>query len=480
MCMPKCSLLVLIGGLTLLLLAACGDEDGEAEFPDPGLYSSSISGTMEIEFVEARVSAAPFAQDSEFAPVEGDIKIEFKPDGSFTISGPNDLRIDTEIKGDTVTFTQNEEEPSEGQTTPEGSTLDLNLEAELASGETAQNEDPIHLQSDDFLFIDGGLTFMTPPDFQGEFYVTSDGRAIFLVITIELNLDGLLKLDEVPEVTATAEPEATATTAAAPKATETPLPTTSGDPKVDAALGLLGVPPDSYGQVFFDTDPANDHIFGDPNQTPGFTPPHTDLTGFFAARLSVSPETASAYDERFPCNSSFGDNQVICPDGAGPFSTGDVFLVGGVFNGAVPVDPDRSCTYATVLDAGTSWVPQGPFAFDFYQSAGRWYQASGHPGAPWTVSVLEVDAQQQPQFTPSDMRVFFLRDVDVVAFALPGTEISGAMGWRVTADCNLNFDPPQSGGDVPGPDPTHGLIPLPEPLLQPGEPICDGAFTTCP
>ncbi len=51
--------------VSLVVLAACGGDgdggDGAFELPPPGEYSFEVTGTMEIEFFEEEVSAAPVA-----------------------------------------------------------------------------------------------------------------------------------------------------------------------------------------------------------------------------------------------------------------------------------------------------------------------------------------------------------------------------------------------------------------------------------
>jgi hypothetical protein len=67
--------------------------------------------------------------------------------------------------------------------------------------------------------------------------------------------------------------------------------------------------------------------------------------------------------------------------------------------------------------------------------------------------------------TASNARAYILRDpgrnLSAIVFDIPAAELAGATGWRITADCNEFFDPLQSGGDVPGADPTGGLLDLP-------------------
>ena len=460
----------LVGIFALVAFAACGDDDGGGggEIPPAGTYQFDVTGMLEVEFPAEGVSAAPVAlPQTQTGGVSGGLTIKLNDDGSFTIP---ELNLSVTIEGNIVTFSGNPDKRSTGQTgistttTSDRTLVELNAQVQLPDGTVGNNVDPFPLESGGTLSLDSPLTLNPPPDFGGVPF-TDDGGIVILNVT-----DGELILTPLPGQGPLFTP------------TEAPLPDVTLPPGVDAALGLLGVQPGQYGDVIVTEDPAGDWIFGNPNSTPGFTVGYTDITATFSGRLTVSDDQANVLNGMFPCNASFGDNQVVCPPGASPLPPGDIFFFGEVLNGTVPVDPDRICTYATVFDAGNPWVAQEPFGFDFYQGAGLWNELVGGQGQPWDLVVSRVDEQQNAVEADSSGRALILRDVNIIMFVFSADELSGASGWRITADChNASFDFAQSGGDVPGPDPTAGFLPLPSDGFEPADPICDtSVFATCP
>lgn len=162
--------------VSLVVLAACGgngsdgDGSGEAfELPPPGEYSFEVTGTMEIEFLEPGVSAAPLALGgSQIGEFSGGLSIHLGADGSITISDKDSviLRVD-EVREGPITFTQNEDKPSTGTISGDGVAIELNVEAELPDTDgtvTTTNEEPIRLESDGDPFSDEGATLKTPSD----------------------------------------------------------------------------------------------------------------------------------------------------------------------------------------------------------------------------------------------------------------------------------------------------------------------------
>ena len=450
---------VVLGLFALVAFAACGDDDdggGGGEIPPAGTYQFDVTGMVEVEFPAEGVSAGPVAlPQTQTGAVSGGLTIQLNDDGSFTIP---ELNLSATVEGNIVTFSGRPDQPSTGQTGSDGTTVDVTAQVQFSDGTVGRNVDPLPLESEGALSLDDPLTLNPPPDFGGVPFA-DEGGIIILNVT-----GGELILTPVPGQD---------TEATAPEVT---LPA-----GVDAVLGLLGVQPDQYGNVIVEDDPAADWIFGNPNATPGFTPGYTDILTTFAGKLNISDDQANILNAMFPC-SSFGDNQVVCAPGAGLLPPGDLFFFGEVFNGAVPADPDHICTYATVFDAGNPWIAQEPFEFDFYQGAGLWNELTGGLGQPWDLLVSEVDEQQILVEADSSARALILRDVNAIVFVFPGDELSGADGWRITADCHdETFDAAQSGGDVPGPDPTGGFLPLPGDSFEPADPICDtSAFATCP
>ena len=156
--------------VSLVVLAACGGDDdggdGAFELPPPGEYSFEVTGTMEIEFFEEEVSAAPLAlgapMTSEFS---GGITIKLGENGKFTITDKEGVNLVTgDLEGGPIRFTQNEEMPSTGTISDSGMTMELNVLAELRDGVTATHQQPIILEGPDNPFSDEEATLSTPDD----------------------------------------------------------------------------------------------------------------------------------------------------------------------------------------------------------------------------------------------------------------------------------------------------------------------------
>ncbi len=199
--------------VSLVVLAACGgnggDGDGEAfELPAPGEYSFEVTGTMEIEFLEPGVSAAPLALGGRLAVgVGGDLAIQIAEDGSFVISDKNGMTI---VAGEEleegaeggafpITFTNDADKGSSGTITEDGTKMELNLVAELATGETATNEEPIRLEGEGDPFSDEGATLSTPPDAEAVNFVSADEvdpRLIFGIPALFIGLFGGFGFEE--------------------------------------------------------------------------------------------------------------------------------------------------------------------------------------------------------------------------------------------------------------------------------------------
>ena len=153
--------------VSLVVLAACGGDGDEAfELPPPGEYSFEVTGTMEVQFLEEAVSAGPVTlQETETGEVSGGITIDLGEDGSFTIKDKEGVNLVVgDLEGGPITFTQNEDKPSTGNVGPNGTTMNLNVDATQDSGETATSETPIELEGDGKLGVDPDVTLTTPAD----------------------------------------------------------------------------------------------------------------------------------------------------------------------------------------------------------------------------------------------------------------------------------------------------------------------------
>ena len=158
--------------LLALALAACGgDDDGDEAFelPPPGEYSFEVTGTMEIEFLEEAVSAAPLALGApRTVDYEGSFRIKLGEGRSFTISKGGVVWVaGKEVEGAEggafpIKFTQNEEMESSGTISEDGMKIELNVVAELSTGETTTHQQPFLLEGAGDPFSDEGATLAPP------------------------------------------------------------------------------------------------------------------------------------------------------------------------------------------------------------------------------------------------------------------------------------------------------------------------------
>ena len=150
-------------GLTVLALAiiACGESGDGSGLPPAGEQRFTVTGTMEVEFLEEGVSAGPIAlQETETGEVSGSLTSVFNEDGSLTIT---QLGITVDF-GDKVFKISQGDEPSTGNVGPDGTTVSLNVEAAVDTDEPVPSDGPIELESDDKLGVDSGVTLNTPED----------------------------------------------------------------------------------------------------------------------------------------------------------------------------------------------------------------------------------------------------------------------------------------------------------------------------
>lgn len=217
--------------------------------------------------------------------------------------------------------------------------------------------------------------------------------------------------------------------------------------------------------VDYTEDAAGDHIFGDPSQKPGFTPGYTDIEGTFTVGATLSEGAAQTLTDAYPCNTEANGVITACQENT-TFPAGNAYIQGIVLREGFPSKLDRICIIANVFNGGENeWQPQvPPYEWDFYQGASHWFEAGSGPGAGWSLFASEVGEGNAPrQQIGTFARVFIVPELRTVGTIIPVHEIPGATGYRGTADChNEMFDPAQSGGDVPGANPTEPFTPLPD------------------
>jgi len=164
----------------------------------------------------------------------------------------------------------------------------------------------------------------------------------------------------------------------------------------------------------------------------------------------------------------------VCSQGAPAFPEGQAYLVGGTLKEALPTIPDHVCVIAALFDSGNLFEAEAPYDWDFYLGTGTWYEA-GNPGTGWSAFTSRVSDQNVPRqpFT-SAARFFIVPDLKVFGAIVPSSEITGATAYRATVDCHdAEFSPEGSGGDVPGANPTDGLLDLPTTWIDVND-ICGG------
>lgn len=462
--------------LVLLVAAACGGDGdgGEAfELPAPGEYANTFTGTMEIRFVEAGVTAAA-VQLPEFqtAQLDGEIKIDLRDDGTFTIFGGDGVIIAASIDGEKkVTFTQDPDNPSGGQTGPNGTTLNLNLHAQLLLGGLATNEVPLDLFSDRFLFGNQDVTLNTPSDSPS---TTFDFEAAELMevgeVTIGIVLDwnppsGGEVMEEEPP------PEPDAGDADADMDGE-PLSQEEELGSFREALAFFLLTEEDAKEIFGSPDPDEDLIYSILGVEPGPLGPEVDIVDFFAGIFDMADQAAKAAfgNTVFPCGTVIDGRRTVCVTGAGPVPPGEVVMLAMILAGDVPMeDPDHTYIYSAVFDAdgdpANNFQFVEPFNWDFFQGTDRWYELKwdhqrGQRGL-WVLEVTVVEDQFR-QLVPSRARVVI--DGRVIVFFIPIDEFGVPRpAYRLTAfGTDGSYTPEASGGDVTGADPTEPLLPLPE------------------
>jgi hypothetical protein len=184
---------------------------------------------------------------------------------------------------------------------------------------------------------------------------------------------------------------------------------------------------------------------------------------------------SSRLDAAYACGTFNNGVQTVCSQDAPAFPAGQAYLVGGTLKESLPTVPDHICIAAALFDSGNLFKPEAPYAWDFYLGTGTWYEI-GNPGNGWSALTSRVNAQNVPRqdVFSSAARFFIVPDLKIFGALIPASEIPGATGYRTTVDCHdAQFSPEGSGGDVPGANPTEGLLGLPKTWID-VEDICGG------
>jgi len=289
-------------------------------------------------------------------------------------------------------------------------------------------------------------------------------------ITMRLSATSVVKsMDSVPLRLTIEQPVDCAKEGATPSEPAVKLPQNLTD-----YFGLFSIKGADLLNVHYTEDATNDHIYADSSKKAGFTPAYTDATGFFRAALDLSQMAASRLDAAYGCGTFNNGVQTVCSQGAPAFPAGQAYLVGGTLREALPTVSDHVCIVAALFDSGNLFKPEAPYNWDFYLGTGTWYEA-GNPGNGWSALTSRVSDQNVPrQPFASAARLFIVPDLKIFGALVSLDEIPGATGYRATVDCHdTQFSPEGSGGDVPGANPTEGLLPVPTTWIDVPD-ICGG------
>lgn len=192
----------------------------------------------------------------------------------------------------------------------------------------------------------------------------------------------------------------------------------------------------------------------------------TQLNGSDAAQLSNSSSnferTSGFKSSHYECGSSTPEMTVVCPEGVQPMPAGEVFMYGMRLELPPAGDSTYRYIYSAVVDSdgedANDWRVQGPYDWDLFQGTDRWYQLERAVGGTWSLTVSQVDANQNiGAVAQSTVRAVIQNDV--ILFYISATEMSvPAPGYRMTSFKDRgNFDFADLAADVSGTDPTQAL-----------------------
>lgn len=302
--------------------------------------------------------------------------------------------------------------------------------------------------------------------------------------------DGEPPASEAPVAEAPAEQDAPEALAAAPEADdgadggaddESGQPAAGDAPRLDEAgpiaifldNDLAGIRSGPDGDWFTDiTDAVGDWIHSIRDAVAGMTEAPADIVQ--AGRDAVDYESESELEAfirhfgntDYPCGRSDDVVTVVCPDGAGTLpGPGQYAMVVTWLAGEIGPDTAASeLVYGYVVDSdgdpANDWQPQGDYTWDFFQGTDTWFElvgAVGSDGIDWRIDVSQVTTEQQ--IVSADLPVRAMVTGNAVVWIVPAESVPVDAPYRVSAFAHDGtYAPDSSGGDVPGPDPTGGLI----------------------
>lgn len=189
-----------------------------------------------------------------------------------------------------------------------------------------------------------------------------------------------------------------------------------------------------------------------------------DIVGYGGRFWAYTADLAGEFNSRYPCGST-ENAYVICADGTGDLVAGDYYVVGTQLAAFVPLSStEYSYIYSMVWesdgDSANDWVIQGPYDYDLYQGADRWYELVwDHKTAEWHYYVVQVTSGKGgPVATASNGRALIMDDK--IIFITPADEFPSVEPlYRVGSFAHLgNYEPADRGLDCSGENPTEPLI----------------------
>jgi hypothetical protein len=215
-------------------------------------------------------------------------------------------------------------------------------------------------------------------------------------------------------------------------------------------------------------DPPGDQIYSDPNVKPFMRAAVADI--LVTQRLTLEAawdliETPLVPDGDFGCDRADELVIVVCPDSDLPFPDEPAAWTFVGMNASIPAveGGPGEFIYSYVLDAdgdpANDWQTQGPYTWDFYQGTDTWFELirSAEDGE-WRATASRVTADQQIE--PIDLPFRVIIWDNIIWWWVPESSAPTDAPFRVSAFAHDGtYSPRSSSGDVPGANPTEGLLP---------------------
>ncbi len=215
-------------------------------------------------------------------------------------------------------------------------------------------------------------------------------------------------------------------------------------------------------------DPPGDQIYSDPSVRPFMRAAAADI--LVTQRLTLEAawaliETPLVPDGDFGCDRADELVIVVCPDSDLPFPDEPAAWVFVGMNASIPAveGGPGEFIYSYVLDAdgdpANDWQTQGPYTWDFYQGTDTWFELiRGAEDGEWRATTSRVTADQQIE--PIDLPFRVIIWDNIIWWWVPESSAPTDAPFRVSAFAHDGtYSPRSSSGDVPGANPTEGLLP---------------------